>query len=425
MFKQSVWIIHQALSIPSVTGGGLHRHYFMAKEFEKLGYQTTLFTGSFHHTHQSCMLEKNYHIFQDGNTTVSMIKTPTYKKAKSIRRIWNWIVFMLRLFFIPIQKIPRPDIIIVSSLSLLPILNGLYFKWRFGCKIILEIRDIWPLTLVEVGGYNRRHPLVFILSWIEKIGYKHYDYLSSNLPFAYKHFQHILGHRPFKFKWISNGIEVKPYTGIESVIEGFNEHLKGTHFNVGYAGKLGVSNAMEDFIEAVKILKNHPNIRFYVAGNGDLLNVFKDKVKNCDNIIFLGKIPREQVQFFLSKMDLAYIGWQNIPIYRYGISANKIFDYMLSGKPILMSGKIPGNEIEKSNCGWVIEAGGSHKIAECIEKISTLPKKELLVKGKNGQRKVIKKYTYEILAAKYVDIFNELLEPSIEKRSINPSLLVD
>ena len=85
MFKQSVWIIHQALSIPSVTGGGLHRHYFMAKEFEKLGYQPTLFTGSFHHTHQSCMLEKNYHIFQDGNTTCLLYTSPSPRDQRGSR----------------------------------------------------------------------------------------------------------------------------------------------------------------------------------------------------------------------------------------------------------------------------------------------------------------------------------------------------
>ena len=95
---------------------------------------------------------------------------------------------MVFLFLFPKKKLDKPDIIIVSSISLLPILYAVFYKISHPkCKFILEIRDIWPLTLIEVGNYSRKNIFIRFLTWIEKLGYRKADYITSLLKGTNEH----------------------------------------------------------------------------------------------------------------------------------------------------------------------------------------------------------------------------------------------
>ena len=81
-------------------------------------------------------------------------------------RILSWIDFEIKLWLMPKNILPKPDIVIVSSLSLFTILNGYCLKKRFGCKLVFEIRDIWPLTIIEEGGFSHGTLLsCFLRGW--------------------------------------------------------------------------------------------------------------------------------------------------------------------------------------------------------------------------------------------------------------------
>ncbi|MEM1323851.1 MAG: glycosyltransferase family 4 protein, partial [Bacteroidota bacterium] len=304
------------------------------------------------------------------------------------------------------------------SISLFPILFALLYRWRHkGCKFILEIRDIWPLTLIEIGNYSPYNPFVLLLAFIEKLGYQKADYLVSNLPNANKHFKEVLGDRPIKFEWISNGMEIGDGLEEQALDAQLAAQIDPTTFNVGYAGTIGQANAMEYLIEAAHTLASNKRVKIYIVGSGYLKEELEQRVADLDNIVFLGRIPHQQVQSFLKKMDLLYLSWQNSPLYRFGVSANKIFDYMYAGVPILMSGEIPSNPISLSDCGWVIPPEDTQAIIDGINSIVTLPERELEQKGQNGRTAVLEQFSYSFLASKYGNLFKGLvaLSPSREK----------
>ncbi len=142
------------------------------REFARLGYQSVIVTSDSMGKFDAPVAEQPYVIEEHEGIRLCRIRTLKYSDAKSMRRILSWVDFEGRLLRLPKDALPEPDVIVVSSLSLLTVLNGLRLRRRYKCRLVFEVRDIWPLTIVEEGGFSAHNPLVLGLGWIEKLGYR-------------------------------------------------------------------------------------------------------------------------------------------------------------------------------------------------------------------------------------------------------------
>lgn len=408
MQKKSVWLINQYLCTPDLNGDG-HRHSFLAEEFIKKGYDVTLITSSFSHVPFRNNNFKGFFKLYEGNIRTLLIKGNQYKGTQGVSRVISWLLFSFFLFFIPVKKLPKPNIIIVSSNSLLPILNVVfYFKKRFNkVKFILEIRDIWPLSLIELGNFSKKNILIKFLAWVEKLGYKKADHIVSLLMDADAHIKGVLKETPFKYTWISNGFQIEDDSTYQSIPEKLKQEIPQDAFIVGYAGSLGKANAMKYIIEGFNKLKKD-NIYLLIVGSGDEVNFLQRLAQHNENIKFFGRIPKNQVLSFLEECDLLYFSSKDLKLYNYGISANKTFDYMYAAKPILLSASTQNNVIELSNCGSVIKPSDSNLIMDEIVKFQEMLSEERELMGARGKEYLLKYFTYAKLSNKYIDIFESL-----------------
>ena len=117
--------------------------------------------------------------------------------------------FFIDFSFFKTKKIDNPDVIIVSSASPLPIWKAYLWSKRFNSKLIFEVRDIWPLSLMELGQIKKYNPLIILLQITENFAYKVSDYVVSVLPKAFEHMKHH-GLEKQRFKYIPNGINLQP-----------------------------------------------------------------------------------------------------------------------------------------------------------------------------------------------------------------------
>ena len=409
MAKKSVWLINQYLCTPELNGDG-HRHSYLAEEWIKKGYDVTLITSSFSHVPYRDNDFKGLFKLQEGNIRTLLIKGNRYKETQGVSRILSWLIFSFLLFFIPIKKLPNPDIIIVSSNSLLPILNVVYyFKKKFKkVKFILEIRDIWPLTLIELGGFSSKNIFIRFLAWVEKLGYKKADHIVSLLVNTDNHIKEVLKSKDFKYSWISNGFSLSNVNEFEEIPQNLQELIPKNKFIIGYAGSLGTANAMEYIIDVVKKIKDN-NICLCIVGDGNDKEKLIKKSKDNENIIFLGKLPKNQVFYFLNKCDLLYFSSRPLNIYKFGISANKTFDYMYAKKPILLSASTNNNVVELAKCGSIVPSENEKELAFEILKYKAMPLSSRTEIGENGYKYLLKHFTYEKLAQKFTNIFNSVI----------------
>ena len=399
--NKNIWIINQYAGSPY--HGMNYRSYYLAKEFVNNGSNVTIFTGSYSHLFTNYPKTEGLFTKENiDNIDYIWLKTPKYKNSKSLGRVINMFVFMITLFFYNIFKVKKPDIIIVSSLSLFPVLNAYIWSKIFKIEFIFEVRDIWPLTLIEVGNMSLYHPLVIFLGLFEKLGYKKAKYIVSLLPNAKTHMIS-KGMKDDKFQYIPNGVNLDEVENYEEVNDSIKKLLPKDKFIVGYVGTIGIANALEYLLEAAKELLNNHKIHFVIVGKGGEKNRLKEYSLSNEltNVTFIDPIQKIQVQSMLKLFDICYIGWHNKNIYKYGISANKIFDYMYSAKPILHSISIKNDIVKNAKCGLSIEAENSALIKDAILELSSRNTTELEELGKNGKKYVYKYHSYSELSKKY------------------------
>jgi glycosyltransferase involved in cell wall biosynthesis len=393
---KNIWIINQYAGSPK--HGMTFRSYSLAKEFIKK-HNVTIFSASYSHV-MSQPPEVYKASIRENIDGIDYLwqKVPVYSNSKSLGRVLSMFIFLFRLFFVNERKLEKPDVIIVSSISPFPIWKAYFWAKRFNAKLIFEVRDIWPLTILELGGFKKSNPFVILLQLTENFAYKVSDYVVSVLPKAFDHMKYH-GLDLERFKYIPNGIEIKALAK--------TKRPEKDIFKLGYAGTLGIANALNYLIDAVHFIKES-NIEIHLLGNGPekkaLIEMVKDK--NITNVFFHDAVPKDEVGVFLSKMDALYIGWHFSKIYRFGISANKLFDYLSSAKPIIHSVNAGNDPVYEAKAGISVPPENPEEIANAILKIYKMSQSERNELGQNGRAYVEKYHSYEQLAKQYEYLFS-------------------
>lgn len=401
--KKNIWYISK-YATPLKYGFG-SRHFYLAREFNILGNSTVVISSNSNHLAQFPDFKSVYKKeIIDGVDTL-WIKTIKYKRSNSIKRIMSWIDFEMKLWLMPKRMIPIPEIVIVSSLSLLTILNGYWLKKKYECKLIFEIRDIWPLTIIEEGGYKKWNPFVMFLAWVEKFGYRNSDIIVGTMPNLSEHVKGVTG-KIMNCHCIPFGYDPGLYNNLEPLPGGYEErYIPKNKFIIGYAGSIGTTNALDTLIKCAKEMKEHLNIHFLLLGDGDLLNEYKSQTSGQKNITFAPKVKKPQVQMVLRHCQVLYFSVENSNVWRYGLSLNKLIDYMIAGKPIIASYSGYPSMLNEAQCGIFIPAKDVRSLIMVIHEFSKLKNHQLESIGKRGKQWLLKNRPYNKIALEYCKLF--------------------
>ena len=403
--KKTIWIINQYSSTPETGVGG--RHYYFAKSLAQLGYEVYLVGAAFTHLlREPPVLENNFKVEPIAdNFNFVWVKMPTYAEAHSKKRIANWFSFAWKITKLK-NILPKPDVILYSSPSLVGYLGAEKLARDLSVPLAFEVRDIWPLTLCELGGYSESHPFIRLLQWIEDRAYKNSDFVLSNLKNSYEHMQS-RGMKPEKFAWVPNGFLKEEVESAQPLEQSTLNQIPKDKFIVGYAGTLGIANALDSFIRAANKLKAYSEIAFVLVGNGKLKQGLQQQVEELGltNVYFVDAIPKRQVQSLLKFFNVCYIGLTKDPLFRFGVSPNKLFDYLYAGKPILYaidSGRY--TPVTDSQSGIQIEPENVKQIVDGVLKLYNMSPEEQAVMGSNGHQEAVQSYEYGSLTKKLASI---------------------
>ena len=402
-------IINQTAGSPY--HGMVYRNYYIAREWVKEGHRAIIITSSyFHNFHTLPKTEKLFNFEIIDGIEYWWVRMPKYAQSKSFGRLTSIFLFAFLLIFFPIRKLKRPDTIIVSGPPHVPIINAWIWSRIFSSTLIYEVRDIWPLTIQKLGGLNWWHPVILILSLFEKLAYLLTDRVISVLAFGWKHFE-TRGMFPAKFAYIPNGIDLNSYDLVPSEIGQKVAEISKTKFTLIYAGSFGIANNIEQLIDAGNLLKRHEDLAIILIGDGPKKNKLIEMAGDNPAITFLPYVAKDQVPFILKQAHVGFVGSIKSDLYKFGISPNKVFDYMAAELPIIMAIDTDDDIVGKSQSGVTISSGEASDLAEAILKLKNLSKDELVLKGKNGRRYLEKNHTYESLAKKYLKVAEEGRRP--------------
>tara|TARA_B100001057_G_scaffold367749_1_gene371137 strand:- start:12448 stop:13638 length:1191 start_codon:yes stop_codon:yes gene_type:complete len=301
--------------------------------FNKNNYEVLAITSS--NSLKKFKFKKKYTLKKIDNVKYYFIKDTSDYKLYSLQRILSWIKFEFDLFNFNFKKFPfKPDIIYISSLSLLSILNGIYLKKKFNAKLVFEMRDFWPYFLYTTGKFSRFNPFVIFLGIIEKYGIYQSDLIVSLIP----KIKEYLKYRGFyKKKTFASTFPLNKKFFI--ITKNNRINLDNKYFHICYAGNFGFDNYLDILLNLISKTRNEL-FMFHFFGDGSQKETLKKKFSHLNNVKFYKHVNYSDLHSILIKMDCLIVSFgfnDKFPLFGYEL--NKLNNYLMASKPIIVVGK--------------------------------------------------------------------------------------
>ena len=402
----NIWIFNHYAITPDLPGGT--RHFDFSKELTERGYNVTIFASSFHYSllRETKDYGKSSYIIEDyDGVKFVWIKTFPYSK-NDWRRVLNMLSYSVRAYNVA-KKIDmeKPDVIIGSSVHLFAVYTAYLLSKYYKVPFIMEVRDLWPQTLIDMG-VSRWNPFVILLGILEKFLYKRAQKIISVLPKAYEYITS-LGIPLEKIEWIPNGVDLKRVEHIENNFE------KKTRFKVLYTGVHGITDGLDILLDSAKILKErgYSDIVIELVGDGyEKKRLMKRALEEgLDNVFFKDPVKKDKVPEILSKADVLFFNLLAKDTFKYGISSNKLFDYLASGRPIIFASNASNNPVEEVKAGITVPPEDPEAVAEAIINLYKMSEEERLKMGENGRKYVKEYHDIPVLVDKLEKVIQEVL----------------
>ncbi len=404
----NIWIFNHYAISPDMPGGT--RHYDLSKELSNRGYNVTIFPSSFHyslHKEMKFLTDEWWKAENIGGVNFVWIKTFPHEK-NNWRRIINMISYMLRSYRIGRQLpelhmgISPPDVVIGSSPHLLAALSAYFLARRFKVKFIMEVRDLWPQTLIDMEIFGAKHPFVQVSALLEKYLYRRAFHIIVLPPKASDYITK-LGINPQKIFWIPNGVDLLRFAHVEGSRE-------DNVFKVIYSGAHGPSNGLDILLKAAKIIQDrgYGDITFSLIGSGSekpkLVKIKEEMFLN--NVEFCNPIPKEEIPKMLIEGDaLLHIEFE-FSCSKYGGSPNKLFDYMAAGKPIIYASNFVKDMLDSIGCGLYVPPGDAQALADAIVRLYKTSPEERNEIGKKGKEYIMHHHNISVLTERLENCIN-------------------
>lgn len=396
-----------------------YRPFHMAREWVKAGHEVTIVGSSFsHYRANQVQMPGNHKFEQEEGVRFLWLATKPYD-GNGIGRIRNIVEFLHTLGridkFLPGERF---DAIIASSTYPYDNYIAARFAKNWNAAHIFEVHDLWPLSPIELGGYKKYHPFIVMTQKAEDDAYKNADAVVSILPKAEPYMRE-RGLASGKFHSIPNGVTPEEINGEayplpESHARAIHEFSQG-RFLVGYSGAHGLANALDSFLRVASKL---PEVGFVLIGSGTEKDNLVKAYGSFDNVLFLDPIPKKAIPSFLATMDILYIGLQRQSLFRFGISPNKMMDYMLAKKPIVCAIESGNDIVSEAACGITIAAEDSTATENAIRQLESSDASILREMGERGRRYVLEHHDNRKLAAKMLNVIALACESHAHQRRV-------
>lgn len=401
-----VWILNHYAQEPSGAGGT--RHYSLAKHLLAHGWKASVIAASveLNTGHQRLLNNERQRITDFDGVTFLWVRTPQYE-GNGVGRMKNMLVYTFRVLMPSVTRdLDRPDVIVGSSVHPFAAWSGVILARRFGVPFVFEVRDLWPQTLVDMGRLRADGLATKALRWLEKWLYQRADRIVVLLPKAADYILP-LGVAANKIVWIPNGVELAGYPEPPQppVLDGFTLMYFGAH---------GQANGLDCILKAMAELKKMPamaHVRLRMIGDGPLkpylLQLARDL--NLDNVDFGAPVPKQQIPALAAEADGFVFNLIDAPVFKFGISSNKLFDFLASARPIVFCCDASNNPVEEAGAGITVLPGDPVALAKAIASLVALPADQRAAMGRAGRAYVEKNHDFRILTAKLAVTLSDLV----------------
>ena len=407
MSGQTVWIINHYAQPPAGSGGT--RHFDLARHLQEHGWNTWIFAASIELNTQKQRLEKHEHTRSEAIADVNFrwINTPGYS-GNGIGRIINMMAFSWKLLVKKTtQDLERPALIIGSTVHPLAAASAALLAKRYKVPFIFEVRDIWPETLIALGHTHRYSPAALLLGMLEKWLCRQACRIISVIPKYGDYLKEHDIHAP-EVVHIPNGIN------LDNIGKLF-AYKKQDPFRITYLGAHGTANDLDTLIRAMEMIEvSHglTMVECHLIGAGPMKQALVDycAARGLGQVFFHPPVSKDGIAATASNTEAFVLCGRKLPsLYKYGISMNKIPDYMAMGRPVIIAMESANNPIVEAEAGVCVQPECPEELAKSIMMMAGMSETELRKMGLRGRQYVEQKQNMKTLAKQLADVMDQCL----------------
>lgn len=422
---RTVWIIDHYSSEPQY--GGITRQYDFAMEMGKRGYRVVVIASGYSHFTHKYITEEGKNIkvsVLSPNVHYVYLKTRPYESNGGLGRARNIFDFMFKVIkYEPLiaKKFGKPDVVTGCSVHPLAWVAAYKIARKYKIRFVAEVRDFWPRIWVVGGDKKSTDPMVLFFDAVQRWTFKKADRIIYSMYHGDKYICGELGvdqkktfliGQPMdcsRFDRNSERLELLPKEIREFIGIG-TESDAGEEFICSFAGYYMVYEGVYVMLEAQKLLQERGvPVRMVFVGSGQEKEGMEDYIKthHLRNVLVYDRIPREAVPVLISHSDICMAHLEvkgHKEVYKYGVSKNKVNEYLYSGACTLYGFLYKDDEVAASGGGMIFEPYNAQDLADKIEQVYRMPKEERKKFGQNGRAYIRQNRSVEVLTDKMLEV---------------------
>lgn len=406
-----VWLVNHYADAPDRPNGT--RHFDLARRLALRGHRVTIFAAGFSHvTGREERLGRGrlFRVQTFEGVRFVWLRTLPYR-GNTWRRQLNMLSFVAAFLVVSTRE-SRPDVVIGSTVHPFAALGAWLAARARGARFLFEIRDLWPQTLVDLGAMRVGSPRERLLRAIEAFLVRHAEAVITLLPGMGAYLDG-RGLPSEHVTYLPNGVDLEvfdaPLATVPRAVTAIREEIAslqaGGRFVVGYVGSFGRVNRVDVILDAARHAERLApgRVGLVVVGDGPERADLEAAAVGTP-IRVLGAVPKHSVATVLRDLDAAVVHTTRTPVYRYGISFNKLFEYLAAGRPVLFACESAYDPVESVGAGTTVSPDDPIALGRAMVEMAALGTKERDPMGRAGRAYVAREHDVATLVATLADL---------------------
>lgn len=375
------------------------------------GHDVTVITGVPNHP-RGVLFEgyRNRWIQEEEIDGIRVIRTWMYLTPNSgfARRVANYLLFALTAVLASFRA-PRPDLVVATSPQFFVGVAGAIVAKLKRRPFVLEIRDLWPKSIVELGQLGPG-PILSVLEALERWLYRSAAGIVVNTRTFRGHIME-RGVDEADIELVYNGIDPARFAPRPPNQALLAEHGLQGHFTVAYVGTLGMAHGLTLLVDVAERMRDHEALRFVLIGDGADREKIEAEIeaRGLDNVVMLGLQPRDAMPDWIASIDLLLVLLRDLPVFE-TVIPSKIFEFLAQERPVVLAAKGEIRRMmQESGGARVIDPEHEEQMVRAIEDVMKDPE-SARERAKAGRRWVDEGFVRDDLARRMMRFMEAVLE---------------
>jgi len=339
---------------------------------------------------------------------ITAIKVFTYITPNEgfLKRTLNYVFYMIMSIIIA-PFISKADIVVSTSPQFFNGLAGYFVSRIKRAPWVLEIRDLWPESILAVGALTNKRA-IRLLEWIERFVYRKADHIVSVTDSFRPHIES-RGADSNKVSVIKNGVDLTNFELREPDQQFARQHGLENKFIAAYVGTQGLAHGLDTLLKAAERLTHRTDIHVIMVGDGaDRTRLEAEAARmQLKNFSSLGQLPKSDMPKLLSVCGANLVLLRKLDLFL-SVIPSKIFESMAMKKPLIMGVEGEGRDIvDAAQAGIGITPEDDLALAEAIETLADNPQLRAEL-GNSGQHYVTEHFDRQKLAERYEKLLSSI-----------------